>query len=30
MSEYRFSVDHVRITAHKPFADVQAAFEQRR
>ena len=29
MTESRFYVDHVRITANRPFADVQAAFERR-
>jgi uncharacterized protein (DUF302 family) len=28
MTESRFSVTHVRMTSHRPFADVQAAFEQ--
>jgi uncharacterized protein (DUF302 family) len=29
MTESRFSVTHVRMTSDRPFADVQAAFEQR-
>ena len=29
MTESRFYVDHVRIAATRPFADVQAAFERR-
>jgi uncharacterized protein (DUF302 family) len=29
MTESRFPVDHVRMTADRPFADVQAAFERR-
>jgi uncharacterized protein (DUF302 family) len=29
MTESRFPMEHVRMTADKPFADVQAAFEQR-
>src|SRR5262249_12706526 len=29
MTEARFPVDHVRITADRPFADVEAAFEGR-
>src|SRR5947209_19761829 len=29
MTESRFYVDHVRMTADRPFADVQAAFERR-
>ena len=28
MTESRFSVTHVRMTSDRPFADVQAAFEQ--
>jgi uncharacterized protein (DUF302 family) len=28
MTEYRFPVDHVRMTADRPFVDVQAAFER--
>jgi uncharacterized protein (DUF302 family) len=29
MTEFRFSVVHVRMTSDRPFAEVQAAFEQR-
>ena len=29
MTESRFAVTHVRMTSDRPFADVQAAFEQR-
>src|ERR1700693_1187271 len=29
MTESRFSLTHVRMTSDRPFADVQAAFEQR-